>query len=259
MQYFETSQHTDTASPRIYLMAHFPGVHFDLAYSGGGFEIVVPAGVDWADYEERPDLEISQPDDGEGNPVPPLLQPQPPIRHPRDPWAWYQQEYGIEAAQPTPEEVLAWTPPPPEIPEQPVTDVNSPIKAILTGYQESEAARAQRIALLKSSASYALGAKIGAELAAANPPSNAEELAALKAEAKGQASALGGAFFDSYFSWIGAYREGGGPGFLAAVQADTSTAFLDWPTPPNGITLPDGTIVLAEGGVVRDLFTHFLS
>ena len=79
----------------------------------------------------------------------------------------------------------------------PVTDVNSPIKAILTGYQESEAARAQRIALLKSSASYALGAKIGAELAAANPPSNAEELAALKAEAKGQASALGGAFFDS--------------------------------------------------------------
>ena len=141
----------------------------------------------------------------------------------------------------------------------PVTDVNSPIKAILTGYQESEAARAQRIALLKSSASYALGAKIGAELAAANPPSNAEELAALKAEAKGQASALGGAFFDSYFSWIGAYREGGGPGFLAAVQADTSTAFLDWPTPPNGITLPDGTIVLAEGGVVRDLFTHFLS
>ena len=141
----------------------------------------------------------------------------------------------------------------------PVTDVNSPIKAILTGYQESEAARAQRIALLKSSASYALGAKIGAELAAANPPSNAEELAALKAEAKGQASALGGAFFDSYFSWIGAYREGGGPGFLAAVQADTSTAFLDWPTPPNGITLPDGTIVLAEGGVVRDLFTQFLS
>lgn len=143
--------------------------------------------------------------------------------------------------------------------ETPVTDVNSPIKAILNGYQESESARAERVALLKSSASYALGSKIGAELAAANPPTNAEELAALKAEAKAQASALGGAFFDSYFSWIGAYREGGGPGFLAAVQADTSTAFLDWPTPANGITLPDGTIVLAEGGVIRDLFAHFLT
>ena len=141
----------------------------------------------------------------------------------------------------------------------PVTDVNSPIPSILKGYDESEAARAERVKLLKSTTSYALGSKIGADLAAANPPTNAEELAALKAEAKGQASALGGAFFDSYFSWIGAYREGGGPGFLAAVQADTSTAFLDWPTPPNGITLPDGTIVLAEGGVVRDLFTHFLS
>ena len=146
---------------------------------------------------------------------------------------------------------------PPEPP--PVTDVNSPIPSILKGYDESEAARAERVKLLKSTTSYALGSKIGADLAAANPPTNAEELAALKAEAKGQASALGGAFFDSYFSWIGAYREGGGPGFLAAVQADTSTAFLDWPTPPNGITLPDGTIVLAEGGVVRDLFTHFLS
>jgi len=169
-------------------------------------------------------------------------------------WTAYSKE-----PQPDTKAVAGWEPEQ-NLPEKnPVTDVNSPIKAILTGYQESEAARAQRIALLKSSASYALGAKIGAELAAANPPSNAEELAALKAEAKGQASALGGAFFDSYFSWIGAYREGGGPGFLAAVQADTSTAFLDWPTPPNGITLPDGTIVLAEGGVVRDLFTHFLS
>ena len=162
-------------------------------------------------------------------------------------------------------EIVAW---PQDLPRptleqlptvNPVTDVNSPIPSILKGYDESEAARAERVKLLKSTTSYALGAKIGAELAAANPPSNAEELAALKAEAKGQASALGGAFFDSYFSWIGAYREGGGPGFLAAVQADTSTAFLDWPTPPNGITLPDGTIVLAEGGVVRDLFTHFLS
>ena len=170
----------------------------------------------------------------------------------------WKEDWG---SPPTDEEIDAWAEANPIQPVDPapVTDVNSPIKAILTGYQESEAARAQRIALLKSSASYALGAKIGAELAAANPPSNAEELAALKAEAKGQASALGGAFFDSYFSWIGAYREGGGPGFLAAVQADTSTAFLDWPTPPNGITLPDGTIVLAEGGVVRDLFTHFLS
>ena len=240
--YSQESPYTETTSPRLYLLAHFPGVHFELQFIGSGWIITTPPGVDWSEPQEP---------DEEGNPRPNI---------PRDPWTWYQQEYAIEAAQPTEADVLAWVPPAPEVQEpDPVTDVNSPIKAILTGYQESEAAREQRIALLKSSASYALGAKIGAELAAANPPTNAEELAALKAEAKGQASALGGAFFDSYFSWIGAYREGGGPGFLAAVQADTSAAFLDWPTPPNGITLPDGTVVLPEGGVVRDLFTHFLS
>lgn len=142
MKYSETSQHTDTASPRLYLLAHFPGVHFDLAYSPGGFEIAVPAGVDWADYESQPDLEIPQPDDSEGNPVPPLLQPQPPIRHPRDPWSYYQQEYGIEADQPTPEEVLAWTPPAPEIPEQPpVTDVEMLYKTISERLNGDEAKR----------------------------------------------------------------------------------------------------------------------
>lgn len=219
---FYTRQHLDDDFFPEAALSDIAGKPVRLAHDKRGFRVVLPDGSD-------------------------------PVAGEPDAWASYSS-----GPQPTLEAVRAWRPPQPE-PAPPVTDVNSPIKAILTGYQESEAARAQRIALLKSSASYALGAKIGAELAAANPPTNAEELAALKAEAKSQASTMGGVFFDKYFNWIGAYREGGGPGFLAAVQADTSAAFLDWPTPPNGITLPDGTIVLAEGGVVRDLFTHFLS
>ena len=233
------------------------------AHGPDGFSVRVPDGVDWADYEEQPDLEVPQPDDGEGNPVPPVLVPQAPLRHPRDPWAYYQQAYPEivgNAAQPDAEEANSWQPPEPEpLPETPVTDVNSPIRAILSGYDDSEALRAERVKLLKASASYALGAKIAADLAAANPPTNADELAALKAEAKSQASALGGNFFDAYFGWIGAYREGGGPGFLAAVNADQATAFLGWPTPANGITLPDGSVVLENGGIVRDLFSHFLT
>ena len=194
-----------------------------LAHDERGFRVVLPDGSDPA----------------EGEP---------------EAWTAYSKE-----PQPDTKAVAGWEPEQ-NLPEKnPVTDVNSPIPSILKGYDESEAARAERVKLLKSTTSYALGSKIGADLAAANPPTNADELAVLKAEAKSQASALGGAFFDAYFNWIGAYREGGGPGFLAAVRADTTTEFLDWPTPPNGITLPDGTIVLAEGGVVRDLFTHFLS
>lgn len=231
-----------------------------LSFNGEGFDLGLPSGLDWADYETQPDLEIPQPDDEEGNPVAPLLQPQPPIRHPKPVWDWYRQQYPSLAAEPpTPEAVAAWEPPAPEAPENPVTDVNSPIPSILKGYDESEAARAERVKLLKSTTSYALGSKIGADLAAANPPTNADELAVLKAEAKSQASALGGAFFDAYFNWIGAYREGGGPGFLAAVRADTTTEFLDWATPVGGITLPDGTVILPEGGMVEDLFVHFLT
>lgn len=92
-----------------------------------GFSVRVPDGVDWADYEEQPDLEVPQPDDGEGNPVPPVLVPQAPLRHPRDPWAYYQQAYPEivgNAAQPDAEEANSWQPPEPEpLPETPVTDV----------------------------------------------------------------------------------------------------------------------------------------
>lgn len=162
-------------------------------------------------------------------------------------------------------EIVAW---PQDLPRptleqlptvSPVTDVNSPIPSILKSYDESEASRGEAIKLLKSTAAYALGAKIGADLARANPPKDAEGLAALKAEAKTQASLLGGRFFDRYFGWIGAYREGGGPGFLEVVRSDTDTEFLRWPLPGGGITLPDGTVVAPSGGIVLDLFEHFLT
>ena len=40
---------------------------------------------------------------------------------------------------------------------------------------------------------------------------------------------------------------------------NTTTEFLDWATPVGGITLPDGTVILPEGGMVEDLFVHFLT
>lgn len=99
------------------------------AHGPDGFSVRVPDGVDWADYEEQPDLEVPQPDDGEGNPVPPVLVPQAPLRHPRDPWAYYQQAYPEivgNAAQPDAEEANSWQPPEPEpLPETPVTDVET--------------------------------------------------------------------------------------------------------------------------------------
>lgn len=101
------------------------------AHGPDGFSVRVPDGVDWADYEEQPDLEVPQPDDGEGNPVPPVLVPQAPLRHPRDPWAYYQQAYPEivgNAAQPDAEEANSWQPPEPEpLPETPVTDVDKAI------------------------------------------------------------------------------------------------------------------------------------
>lgn len=89
--YSQESQHTDTASPRPYLLAHFPGVDVELAPvrigQGIGFVITTPSGVDWAD---------------------------------RDPWTYYETGH----AQPTEAEVLAWVPPViPPAEQPPLTDV----------------------------------------------------------------------------------------------------------------------------------------
>ncbi len=102
--YHEINPNTNTASPRPYLLATFPGVHFELQSTDAGWIITTPPGVDWSDPQEP---------DEEGNPRPNI---------PRDPWTWYQQQYGIEAAQPTPQQVLAYEPTAPEGPA-PVTDV----------------------------------------------------------------------------------------------------------------------------------------
>jgi len=111
-----------------------------------GFVVIVPPGVDWADYEPQPDLEVEQPDDEEGNPVSPVLVPQPPIRHPREPWLYYQQELGVEREQPTWEEVEGWSPTR-ESEAAPLTDVEkeamekaAPAKALIV--EDAMAARA---------------------------------------------------------------------------------------------------------------------
>lgn len=132
-----------------YFAANFPGAEpgsslIMFQRVADGFVVVPPPAIDWADYEEQPDMEIPQPDDTEGNPVAPLLQPQPPIRHPRDPWSYYQQAHGIAEDQPTLEDVLSWIPPAPEIPEQtPLTDVDRARQ-----YAEAYAAAEQIIFLL---------------------------------------------------------------------------------------------------------------
>lgn len=96
----------------------------------GGFRVVPPPGVDWADYEPQPDLEVSQPNDAEGNPSPPLLQPQPDLRIPRDAWLYYQQQHGA-GEQPSKGQVDSWEPPQEEAePPAPVTDVEITSKVI---------------------------------------------------------------------------------------------------------------------------------
>jgi len=124
------------------------------AHGPDGFSVRVPDGVDWADYEEQPDLEVPQPDE-EGNPVPPVLVPQAPLRHPRDPWTYYQQAYPEivgNAAQPDAEEANSWQPPEPEpVPETPVTDVD-----IAKQYQQAYQAAQDIIFLLMSRVSTAL-------------------------------------------------------------------------------------------------------
>lgn len=144
MIYSETSSHTNTASPRLFLLHHWPEVDFVLSVSDGAFRIAVPAGVeiDWADYlpqdpVPRTAYETVPALDEDGRPFvdedghPATVQQEiavydarPDLRVPRDPWLWYQQEHGIETPQPTPEQVLAWMPPEedPE-PSDPLTDV----------------------------------------------------------------------------------------------------------------------------------------
>lgn len=97
-------------------------IHFERQTDG--FVVVPPPGVDWADYEAQPDLEIAQPDDEDGNPVAPLLVPQEPIRHPREPWLYYQQELGVQRSQPAWEEADAWTPTRVPDSQNPLTDVD---------------------------------------------------------------------------------------------------------------------------------------
>ena len=93
MIYSQVSPYTNTASPRLYLLAVFPGVHFTLiaiqTEDGIGFAITAPH-ADW-------DL---------------------------DPWSYYQQAYPEigNAEQPSEAAVLAWSPPSPEQPA-PLTDV----------------------------------------------------------------------------------------------------------------------------------------
>lgn len=97
----------------------------------GGFYVIPPPSVDWADYEDRPD-------DADGKPVPA-------VRHPRDPWTYYQQEYKIEGGQPTAEEVSNWEPPPPQPSEPaPVTDVEILYKTISERLNGDEAKRTGR-------------------------------------------------------------------------------------------------------------------
>ncbi len=106
--YSQESPHTGVTTPRLYLVAHFPNVHFELQLTEDGWIITTPPGVDWSDPQEPDEV---------GNQRPNI---------PRDPWTWYQQQYGIEASQPTPEEVLTYEPPQPEQ-APPVTDVDKAI------------------------------------------------------------------------------------------------------------------------------------
>jgi len=118
--YHEINPNTNTASPRPYLLATFPGVYFELQPTDAGWIITTPPGVDWSDPREP---------DEEGQPRPNI---------PRDPWTWYQQQYGIEAAQPTPQQVLAYEPTASEEPA-PVTDVEkmqAGVQARLDGDEE---------------------------------------------------------------------------------------------------------------------------
>ncbi len=120
--YHEINPNTNTASPRPYLLATFPGVHFELQSTDAGWIITTPPGVDWSDPQEP---------DEEGNPRPNI---------PRDPWTWYQQQYGIEAAQPTPQQVLAYEPTAPEGPA-PVTDVEKIFLTVSDRLNSDEAKR----------------------------------------------------------------------------------------------------------------------
>lgn len=174
MIYSETSSHTNTASPRLFLLHHWPEVDFVLSVSDGAFRIAVPTG-DWADYlpqdpvprtayETVPALdEDGRPFvDEDGQPVTvqqeiAVYDAQPDLRVPRDPWLWYQQEHGIETPQPTPEQVLAWTPPDEE-PEssEPLTDVEIAIRGAAENFEKARLAAPKALDRLKGTIHTAL-------------------------------------------------------------------------------------------------------
>lgn len=92
-----------------------------LSYNGSSFELALPDGTDWADYEEQE----------EG----------PPIRHPKPIWDWYRQQYPqLGPEPPTPEAVAAWAPPDPE-PPAPVTDVEKIFLTVSERLNSDEAKR----------------------------------------------------------------------------------------------------------------------
>lgn len=94
-----------------------------LTFNGTDFDLALPDGVTWEDREPQPDLEIPQVD-GEGNPLPPILQSQPDIVTPKPIWDWYRQQYdGVSEEPPSAEAVAAWEVPEQEQPQNPVTDV----------------------------------------------------------------------------------------------------------------------------------------
>ena len=94
-----------------------------LYYNGVTFDLALPEGLDWADYEMQ--------EDG------------PPIRHPRSVWSWYQSQYpGVAENPPSAEAVVAWSPPPPnKEPAPPVTDVEMLYKTISERLNGDEAKR----------------------------------------------------------------------------------------------------------------------
>ena len=214
--YSQESQHTDTASPRPYLLAHFPGVDVELAPvrigQGIGFVITTPSGVDWAD---------------------------------RDPWTYYETGH----AQPTEAEVLAWVPPViPPAEQPPLTDVEilaANIQARLdqrqlerTGIRPDPAGAVPRSRAL-AAAAMSLGgwgypsvadltgdSEVVAILAAlyADPTSNTTAESSNTAKRRAvqyvRIMAEGAAFGEEYSDALTAYERTASPGIQAAITAD---------------------------------------
>lgn len=222
-----------------------------------GFVVVPPPGVDWADYEAQPDLEVPQPDDEEGNPVPPVLVPQAPIRHPRDPWLYYQQEMGVERDQPTWEEVEAWSPPR-ESEAAPLTAFDATFLRVQKKLDGDEYKRTGKLVdpsgAVSRARAYAAAAMILAgylypsegDLATGNNPAI---LAAIYADPESRTTAdsptpqkqsvlhftlvmlVGQQFGLDYQAELGAYERTASPAFRIRVATD-SQAWLDLPCGP---------------------------